>query len=667
MGRWWPLLLLLLVPALWFPGALPGPRVVSADDHLSVHHLFQQADGGGSVRHPHLSDPALQFKALQRRTVEALRRGEAPLWNPDLYGGAPLLADAQSRAASPVTLLRLVLPEDAAQDAGVAWTLLWLGLGTALLAGALGLGPWAALAAGAAAMLGPYPSVWLLHPHATTFCWLPWLLWAIETRRGWAIALAVAGMATGGHPGTLTHGLGVGAAWWVARSRGPGVALCMGVGLLLAAPLLLPLLELAGRSETAQARVAVPLAPRQLLDLVWPGALGHPSTDTWHGPGSWADGQLHPGLATLALALWGARDRLGRGLLLGWAAMVALSLLPLPGPVAHGRLGSEAAWLLALGAGVGVRRLAGDRALRGAALTAAVVATGLWARRHDQGSLPAADHDPAPAPWVTELRAAACDDGPCARVLGLGWAAQPNTLSLVGLGDLRGYDLPVSTDTRRLMVALRPRPRGPWFPVDDLPTLALLRFHGVGVVLTPPDRSLDLEPVPLRDAPVRAWRIPDPAPMAWLAVAPRPATDPKAALAQVAADPQAATRPPVEGVADRGSAGPARPLAAAWDGASRVALDLPDDATGVVVLNQSWAPGWRASIDGAPAPVLRAGGTRVAVAVQAGDRRLDLRYRPGGWVAGLQACAAGGLSWLVLLGAALRRRSIQSRRPERPT
>ena len=126
----------MLVLPLRFPGALPGPRVVSADDHLTVHHAFQDARAGGTVHHPHLSDPALQFKALQRRTVASLRRGEAPLWNPDLYAGAPLLADGQSMPASPVTWLRALLPEDLAQDLGVSWVLLWLGLGTALLAAA---------------------------------------------------------------------------------------------------------------------------------------------------------------------------------------------------------------------------------------------------------------------------------------------------------------------------------------------------------------------------------------------------------------------------------------------------------------------------------------------------------------------------------------------------
>ena len=87
---------------------MPGPRVVSAMDHLTVHPLFQEAGATdhGRVTHPHLSDPALQFAALEKRTVSALREGRAPLWNPDIYGGAPLLGDGQSRPLSPVTLIK---------------------------------------------------------------------------------------------------------------------------------------------------------------------------------------------------------------------------------------------------------------------------------------------------------------------------------------------------------------------------------------------------------------------------------------------------------------------------------------------------------------------------------------------------------------------------------
>ena len=66
MRTHWPLLLLLLIPMAMFPGAIPGPETVSANDHLSVHHAYQSS-AGGRVRNPHLSDPALQFNALLQK------------------------------------------------------------------------------------------------------------------------------------------------------------------------------------------------------------------------------------------------------------------------------------------------------------------------------------------------------------------------------------------------------------------------------------------------------------------------------------------------------------------------------------------------------------------------------------------------------------------------
>ena len=98
------------MPTLLFPGALPGARVVSADDHLWLHHAFRDASGGLEVHNPALSDPGLLLAALRQRVVSSLQAGEVPLWNPDIYGGAPLLADGQSMVGSPVTWLHVLLP-----------------------------------------------------------------------------------------------------------------------------------------------------------------------------------------------------------------------------------------------------------------------------------------------------------------------------------------------------------------------------------------------------------------------------------------------------------------------------------------------------------------------------------------------------------------------------
>jgi hypothetical protein len=90
--------------------------------------------------------------------------------------------------------------------------------------------------------------------------------------------------------------------------------------------------------------------------------------------------------------------------------------------------------------------------------------------------------------------------------------------------------------------------------------------------------------------------------------------------------------------------------------ADRVLLEAQLAAPGYVVLVETHDPGWRATVDGRPADVLRANVAFRAVAVPAGRHVIELVYRPrwvivGGWV------SAGALMSSVALLAAGRRRA----------
>jgi MYXO-CTERM domain-containing protein len=68
------------------------------------------------------------------------------------------------------------------------------------------------------------------------------------------------------------------------------------------------------------------------------------------------------------------------------------------------------------------------------------------------------------------------------------------------------------------------------------------------------------------------------------------------------------------------------------------------NAAGVLVVSETWYPGWRATVDGVPAPLLRADYAFRGVALAAGDHVVELRYRSRPTEIGL------GLSGLGLLG-----------------
>jgi hypothetical protein len=78
-------------------------------------------------------------------------------------------------------------------------------------------------------------------------------------------------------------------------------------------------------------------------------------------------------------------------------------------------------------------------------------------------------------------------------------------------------------------------------------------------------------------------------------------------------------------------------------------IDVEADASGYLVVRDSYARGWRARVDGVPAPVLRANGKHRAVAVPAGKHEVVLRYVAPGFAAGvavsLVSLVAAALLW----------------------
>jgi hypothetical protein len=80
----------------------------------------------------------------------------------------------------------------------------------------------------------------------------------------------------------------------------------------------------------------------------------------------------------------------------------------------------------------------------------------------------------------------------------------------------------------------------------------------------------------------------------------------------------------------------------------RVELETSSPRAGYVVLTDTLRPGWRAEVDGEPAPVLRAQRTFRAVSVPAGEHRIVFSYRPtslvvGGLLSGLGLFTTLGL------------------------
>jgi hypothetical protein len=179
----------------------------------------------------------------------------------------------------------------------------------------------------------------------------------------------------------------------------------------------------------------------------------------------------------------------------------------------------------------------------------------------------------------------------------------------------------------------------------------------------------DLEPVAavagLFREPIQVLRVPDPLPRAHLvggvrvadgedalAVLDDPTFDPAREVLLVSGAPRRATD---------SFAGRSRITRLAPD---RVSVEAELSDAGTLVLADGYDPGWQVSVDGQPAPLLRANVVFRGVALSAGRHDVEFVYRPREVVQGLLVSA---LTALVVLGVAVPwRRGARADAPSAP-
>ena len=317
---------LLLIAAFW--GGLYLP-------HLFAGQTLPARDVGATQ---------IPWRTVWRQQVLA---GAPPLWDPASNGGRPLLANPNTMAAYPGTLLFLAMSPEAAAGWHIALHHLLLLLGCYRLARRSGAGPQAS--AVAAAAVGTCGVAWSSLTFLNFQASLAWAVWALTTvvpappagvpalRRALAGGSLIGLAFLGGEPVTAAFG---GAAWclvalstWGRRAWLRLVPFA-GAAFLLAAPVLVPLLAVypdSVRGALPPARGAISadaLAPRRLLELLFPGLLGPPLGDA--GSGFWA-GPSFPWQRYYPLVFVGALPllclpfarRAGRPLAPWWALVAA--------------------------------------------------------------------------------------------------------------------------------------------------------------------------------------------------------------------------------------------------------------------------------------------------------------------------------------------------------
>jgi hypothetical protein len=652
--------------------------------------------------------PVTTFYAEKALAARALRGGELPLWNPFNGLGLPLLADGQSQPFSPFFLPFLAVSSPWVYSFCLLAHLLFGGLGADRLLARLGCTPWARTLGVLAFAFNPYTLKFLAYSNVWGYAFLPWLFLAAERAvtgglwTGVGLAAAMALAACCGHPEEAFFGacasliffmlrcwdgrsrpLPFGgkpiwipllaaalSAWWAvpfaewiilswspragefkAYSYGPSALFLAGSEILFFPAML----ALAGAGATRH-RAALSLLPILVLSVL----LLFPFPAPVQGALSlgFMSGRYVRSLAWFILVVWTALgfdrwagDELGRwkwgGTLLqgAWvgAALVVGGLgggteVPLSGEKI---LSYPAAWVL-MGGGLvlwflPVRSVGIAKRYRAAAMSAVLLGGLLLPPRGGRALWNASE--PSLVPAVANENPL---DG------GRQWFQSPGGFqilspSLSALWGVRDVRFALPAAPRRLMplsgeLSFGYRGFVPWEP-------GRLEAAGVSVAWM------------VGGAPLALSKIASPRPVPrgyWVG---RAVQVESSASATTHALEGGAWRETVflEGVGPEGDPSPpsgdavpgstSRPLE---DRLNSTSWEVSCPAPGWFVLRDLYWPGWRATVDGRPEPVIPADGAFRAVRVAAGTHRVTFTYRPLSFMAGtvVSALAWGGLLWL---------------------
>lgn len=594
------------------------------------------------------------------------------MWNPAPVLGKPFLPEWQTGLFYPPSLLLTVPPFSRGFNLFFVFHYAWTAAGAFLLLRALGTTRVAAtLGALVWSLGGPLLSLGHLLNHLMAVAWLPWVLWAWERTDDIraqiavsAVMLALALLTGSPEMALLTAGL------LVALARDTRALFVPPLAALLAAMQLIPVwLYLAethrGTHGLSTENVLAYSTPVSRLSEMVVAQTGGPEAflpSLYVGP-------IPVVLALPALAFVPSLVR-------STAILVMLLLLALAFGANAGLLPWLHAWvpgvdllrypekllvgvhaLVALGAAWGLSRVAARLpravgAIVGAALVVICFADLARVNRDLLFTMPPEEVLAPPAaataildggstryytnntgaPRPTTAREAAAIDravlyAATGELYGLGNVNTPASLNLTAHERLH----------RSLGQLLQPQ------------ALAALHALGTRFVTSFTDiRGPGVRRVDVAADPARLYSLADDAPRAFVAQRVQVANDPGEALDRFlhADDPVGTAVVEGIGIDDLRYEAPSE-ARVEWreDGYDSIGLDVSIDAPALLVVNDTFLEGWRATVDGVPATLERVNGLVRGVWLSSGDHRVAMRYR----APGLPLGAAVSLATLVAL------------------
>ena len=180
-GALLPILFLLLLAVLTYPGVLTGGVILPTDWLYEAFYPWKSMAPSVVSANPRQNDAVMQLYPLDLYTRERMREGEVPLWNPYLGSGIPHLATGFNRVFYPLVWPGLLLSAPGSRNLEMFLHLVLAAVFQFLFLRRLGCGRAACLLGGMAfgwssalAVRAPLNYV------SDTLIWPPLLLFAVE-------------------------------------------------------------------------------------------------------------------------------------------------------------------------------------------------------------------------------------------------------------------------------------------------------------------------------------------------------------------------------------------------------------------------------------------------------------------------------------------------------
>lgn len=318
-------------------------------------HVFPGWEQG--IPHKPIGTDQLRFFAPSREfSIEELKKGNIPFWNPYIFSGNPHIADFQSAVFSPVTLLFLALPFWTSWNIFIVIQPLFAAIGMWLYLGRLSLSRPAKVLGVLSFALSGFVTVWVYENSvvAVTGIYMPFILWAferfVEKRNFGSTLLLILFLVLCVYSGFFQLAFYIYAFTGVYmlvrflqnKSLSIRALIFMGIvlvtSLLLAAPQLVPSIE--GYNLSARTKSSVDylfdtylLDPLHFLKILTPDLQGSPASYNYFGKGFYHETVLFIGTVPFLVALFAFYNFRNRFVLIFSALLLVTLLLAFKSPL----------------------------------------------------------------------------------------------------------------------------------------------------------------------------------------------------------------------------------------------------------------------------------------------------------------------------------------------